>query len=919
MLIATCIDEYKTLRLNNADRESGKEEIQIDPRMENIMEQMFQRCYKDNCFEQAIGIALDTRRIDKLEEVCKESITAGNEGVLGYTYDLCQGARNIPNRDFRLEVIDVLVRMYGTLEDPDFKNVCFALQSLNRPYEVAQTLYRLMKGSEASSLQAYQIAFDLQEAENQGFVLKVVSALKKMNAPISAATGNGTTVTEPSSDAVAGGLSVELPMDMDDEPSPSGSPVFLRRQTSTVVSEDVLTERLDKMFKILTEGFDVDLCLNFLFKQNKADISVLNDIKTATESSRALPNVLHNALVVAHSFMNCGTTEDLFLRNNLEWLGKATNWAKYTAVASVGVVHKGHVHESMNLLQPYLPRAGQSSSPYSESGALYALGLIHANKGGSGDSTTINYLRDALRNSGNNEIVQHGCTLGIGLAAMATGDEALFAELQNTLYTDSAVAGEGAALAIGLLLVGQSDSQLAQDNINELMTYAHGTTHEKIVRAVALSIAMMVYGKEEGAEVIIEQMIRDRDPIIRYGGMYAISMAYCGTADNNAVRRLLHVAVSDVSDDVRRAAVTCIGLVMFRQPDAVPKLVSLLAESFNPHVRYGACMAIGIACAGTADKDAIELLQTLIEDPTDYVRNGALLGMALTLQQCAEARSPSVKKFRAHLTKIINDKHQVIITKSGAILAAGLLDAGGRNCVLSLQSRGGFMKMGAAVGVMMFLQSWYWYPLYHMISLSLCPTMLIGLNKDFNMPVDFGVICTAPPSMFAYPKPEEKKEDDKKPVAHAVLSTTARAKAREAKKDVRAKLEKGTGSGSGGMEAPSLERTSSYLSTDSGMVVEETPVKEEKKKEEKEPSSFTVTNPSRLVPSQRRFIKLMDSNTQRYQPADKRSVPAGIVMLLDNDPTAEENVTKVERVLLGQEEEAEAPEPFEWNPANDIN
>ena len=99
---------------------------------------------------------------------------------------------------------------------------------------------------------------------------------------------------------------------------------------------------------------------------------------------------------------------------------------------------------------------------------------------------------------------------------------------------------------------------------------------------------------------------------------------------------------------------------MFRQPDAVPKLVSLLAESFNPHVRYGACMAIGIACAGTADKDAIELLQTLIEDPTDYVRNGALLGMALTLQQCAEARSPSVKKFRAHLTKIINDKHQVI-------------------------------------------------------------------------------------------------------------------------------------------------------------------------------------------------------------------------------------------------------------------
>ena len=78
---------------------------------------------------------------------------------------------------------------------------------------------------------------------------------------------------------------------------------------------------------------------------------------------------------------NTGTTQDTFLRENLDWLGKSTNWAKFTAVASIGVVHKGHVHESMNLLQPYLPQGGRSSSPYSESGALYALGLIHANKG----------------------------------------------------------------------------------------------------------------------------------------------------------------------------------------------------------------------------------------------------------------------------------------------------------------------------------------------------------------------------------------------------------------------------------------------------------------------------------------------------------------------------------------------------------
>ena len=41
-----------------------------------------------------------------------------------------------------------------------------------------------------------------------------------------------------------------------------------------------------------------------------------------------------------------------------------------------------------------------------------------------------------------------------------------------------------------------------------------------------------------------------------------------------------------------------------------------------------------------------------------------------------EARSPSVKKFREHIMTVLNDKHQTVITKTGAILAAGIIDAG---------------------------------------------------------------------------------------------------------------------------------------------------------------------------------------------------------------------------------------------------
>ena len=81
--------------------------------------------------------------------------------------------------------------------------------------------------------------------------------------------------------------------------------------------------------------------------------------------------------------------------------------------------------------------------------------------------------------------------------------------------------------------------------------------------------------------------------------MFTIALAYVGTGNNKAIRKLLHVAVSDVNDDVRRAAVTALGFVMFRNHTQVPRVVQLLAESYNPHVRHGATLALGISCAGT--------------------------------------------------------------------------------------------------------------------------------------------------------------------------------------------------------------------------------------------------------------------------------------------------------------------------------
>lgn len=78
----------------------------------------------------------------------------------------------------------------------------------------------------------------------------------------------------------------------------------------------------------------------------------------------------------------------------------------------------------------------------------------------------------------------------------------------------------------------------------------------------------------------------------------------------------------------------------------VPRTVALLAESYNPHVRYGAAMAIAIACSGLPSKESLDILEPLLKDSVDFVRQGALMAMAMLLVQVSEEREPRAGTFR---------------------------------------------------------------------------------------------------------------------------------------------------------------------------------------------------------------------------------------------------------------------------------
>ncbi|KAL1140087.1 hypothetical protein AAG570_000019, partial [Ranatra chinensis] len=296
-----------------------------------------------------------------------------------------------------------------------------------------------------------------------------------------------------------------------------------------------------------------------------------------------------------------------------------------------------------------------------------------------------------------------------------------------------------------------------------------------------------------------------------------------------------------------------------RTPEQCPSVVSLLAESYNPHVRYGAALALGIACAGTGLKEAIALLDPMTNDPVNFVRQGALIASAMILIQHTEQTCPKVKDFRALYAKVIVDKHEDVMAKFGAILAQGIIDAGGRNVSLSLESRTGHTNMLAVVGMLVFTQYWYWFPLAPCLALAFSPTCLIALNSQLKMP-KLQIKSNAKPSTFAYPPPlEEKKREEREKVTTAVLSIAARQRRR------------GTAKADSKMEVDEEKK-------------EEEKEKEKKEKEEKEkkeekkpePNFEILSNPARIMKNQLKVVSLVDSGS--YVPLKDVSI-GGIVMV----------------------------------------
>ena len=867
----------------------------IQKQLQRVIEQLFERCFQEKRYRQVVGIAVEARNLDILRRVILRAsadektetgeATRRGEELMEYVLDICMSV--VQERGLRNEILKLILELLNDIPSPDYFSIAKCVVYLDQHSLASDILQQLVEKGDSRSLAiAYQISFDLYDNSTQEFLKKVREELSQL-APEEEEAGakpDAESQDKMDEDGTEAQESDQLLQELQDS---AGAPA-----TSSIAKKSHLSEEAQKTVRSIRQILDgvnsIQLNLEFLFRSNRADMSILNKVKDSLEARNS---IYHTAVTLSNAFMHAGTTHDKFFRDNLEWLGKAVNWSKFTATAALGVIHRGNLTQGQKLLAPYLPKDQPSGVPntgsvYSQGGSLYAFGLIFANHEG----WAVDLIRDHFKKA-TEEVVQHGGALGLGVAGMASGDEGIYEDLKFQMYRDSAVNGEAVGLSMGLIMLGSGNIKALEDMIQ----YAHETQHDKIVRGLAMGMALIMYGLQEAADELVNGLLADPDPTLRYGGIMTLALAYCGTGSNKAVRKLLHVAVSDVSDDVRRVAVMSLGFILFRKHNSVPRMVELLAESYNPHVRYGAAMALGISCAGTGLDEAVDLLEPMLKDPTDFVRQGALISLSMVLVQQNEAMNPKVGSIRKAMQKIIGDRHEDAMAKFGCAIAMGIIDAGGRNCTISLQTQTGNLNMPGIVGAAVFTQYWYWFPFTHFLSLSFTPTAVIGIDQKLEVPV-FKFHSNTRPSLFDYP-PEQQTKADEAPekVKTAVLSTTAQAKRRAQRKE----KQNQRGSMDLDQPAPGTPKVAPADKMDTDEVAakdeeategekngekdkENAPSEGLKKKMEKEKVGYEMENMSRVLPAQLKYLTFPD---QRYEPVKRPT--GGVILVIDKQPESE--------------------------------
>ena len=295
---------------------------------------------------------------------------------------------------------------------------------------------------------------------------------------------------------------------------------------------------------------------------------------------------------------------------------------------------------------------------------------------------------------------------------------------------------------------------------------------------------------------------------------------------------------------------------------------------------------------------------------------GAAIGLGALLMECNEASNKQVSEYREKVMKTLKNegfagsrRTDTVLRRQGALLGAGLLDAGGRNLILQLRSPQHTMRREATICCFLACQLWEWYPLFNLIMKSLTPSAFLAVDSTMKLPRDFSLHCKASPELFEYVPAIHKDEEDvknKKSSVQFSFQQTRSTKATLTKSLRRMSTQSRSTEKDKGKTEEKVEEVVE-------MAEKETVAEDVKESSKPKIREYEIPNGSRITPLQLPFLSLP---SQRFSLVGslveviKSGALPGILVLNDttpNSPCAYLNLT--EEALSDQK----CPEPFVYH------
>jgi 26S proteasome regulatory subunit N1 len=305
---------------------------------------------------------------------------------------------------------------------------------------------------------------------------------------------------------------------------------------------------------------------------------------------------------------------------------------KIAASASIGLIKMWDIDMGLTLVDKYL----ESDDMNVKVGAILAVGILNSGVRHESDPA-LALLSEHVESS--HALSQTAAVIGLGIAYAGTQREEVVSILLPVAIDADVPMNTAAlaALAIGQVMVGSCNADLASEIVQTMMARSEEQLNHPFAKFMCLGLALLFLGKQEESDVYIETLKAMKHPIGKQAVVLLTICSYAGTGNVLKVQEMLHICSDHLDPEKENdthQAFAVLGIALISMGEDVGAEMSL--RSFNhlmhygePVIRRAVPLALGLQCASNPLVNVLDTLSKYSHDNDTHVALNAIFAMGL--------------------------------------------------------------------------------------------------------------------------------------------------------------------------------------------------------------------------------------------------------------------------------------------------